>query len=267
MIVPTISVFFLSLFAWNDLLSAPRFIGSENFQRMVGDPVFAAAIRNTTVHLGVVLPLLMPSAFLLGYFLSRRPRGYGFLAIIFFMPGLLSDAARGMMFTVVYQPDGILNSLLRAVGLGALAHSWLADPATALWTIIGVDLWSGIGFTGVIFAAALSAVPEEIYEAARLDGASTWTIIWRIAYPLTRGFFGLMLMLNFVWLLLGSAQNVLLLTQGGPGSSSMTLSYYLFDQAFVSTRIGYSQAIGALLFVVSLAGMLLIRRSFRQTTG
>jgi multiple sugar transport system permease protein len=263
MVAPLVSMFVLGLFEWNSLLATPRYDGLANFERVLDDPLIRTATKNSLVYVGVSLVLMIPLAFLLGYFLSRKPPGYRVLGVIFFTPGIVSVSARAMMFTGMYQPEGIINRVLEFTGLDGLTRIWLADGQTALWAVIGVELWAGIGFTGVIFASALTAVPEEVYEAARIDGAPTWTIIWRIAYPMTRDFVGLMTMLQFLWLLLGSAQNILLLTRGGPGSSSMTLAYYLYDQAFVSTRLGYSQAIGVLLFVVGFAGMLLIRRAFR----
>jgi multiple sugar transport system permease protein len=263
MIAPLVGMFVLSLFEWDNLLATPTFAGPANFERVLTDPIVRTAAVNSILYVGVSLVVMIPLAFLLGYFLSRKPPGYRILSVIFFTPGIVSVSARAMMFTGVYQPEGILNKALVSLRLGGLSRNWLADEHTALWAIIGVEVWAGIGFTGVIFAAALTAIPEEIFEAARLDGATTWAIIWRVAYPMTRDFVGLMTMLQFLWLLLVSAQNVLLLTQGGPGSSSMTLSYYLFDQAFVSTRMGYSQAIGVVLFIVGFAGMLLIRGAFR----
>lgn len=267
MVVPLASMFVLSLYDWNNLLATPTFGGLGNFERLFSDPIVRTATKNSIIYVGVSLVVMIPLAFLLGYFLSRKPPGYRVLSIIFFTPAIVSVSARAMMFAGMYQPEGIINKTLELVGLDGLTRIWLADGGTALWAIIAVELWAGIGFTGVIFASALSAMPEELYEAARIDGASTWTIIWRIAYPMTRDFVGLLTMLQFLWLLLASAQNVLLLTKGGPGSSSMTLSYYLFDQAFVSTRLGYSQAIGVVLFVVGFAGMLVIRTSFRTREG
>lgn len=265
MIGPLVSMFYLATLDWNSLVSEPAAAGLANFRRLLTDPVFRAAVGNTVLYLLVAVPVMIPLAFLLGFFLSRRPPGYRLLSIIFFTPALVSASARAMIFVGVYLPGGIINDFLRAIGQDAATRPWLADNSTALWSVVAVEIWAGIGFTGVLFAAALSAVPEELYEAARLDGASTWTVIWRIAYPVTRGFVGVMTMLQFLWLLLGSAQNVLLLTHGGPGSASMTLSFYLYNQAFEAGRVGYSQAIGVLLFAVGLAGMLVIRRAFRTS--
>jgi multiple sugar transport system permease protein len=264
MIVPLLSMFYVALLRWDAVLADREFAGLRNFREMAHDPVFHAAARNTALLIGVVLPVMIPLAFLLGFFLSRKPPGYRVLSVIFFTPALISASARAMIFVGVYQPDGILNGVLDTVGLDALKRVWLANGSTALWTIVGVELWSGIGFTAVIFAAALGAVPAEIYEAARTDGATTWQVIWRVAYPISRPFVGLMTMLQFLWLLLANAQNVLLLTKGGPGSSSMTLGYLLYDQAFVSGHLAYSQAIGVVLFGVGLLGMLLIRYAFRE---
>jgi multiple sugar transport system permease protein len=263
MIVPLGAMFYYSLDNWDSLIAPRTYAGFSNFSHMWSDPLFHAALRNTAIQLGVAVPLMLPMAFMLGFFLSRKPPGYRILSVIFFTPGLISTAARATMFVGVFQPFGILNSVLRSIGLGGLQHLWLASNSTALGTVIAVEVWGGIGWTAVLFAAALSAVPEEIYEAARLDGVNTWQLIWRIAYPLTRSFFGLMAMLQFIWLLT-NAQDVLLLTNGGPGSSSMTLGFMLYDQAFNSGNLGYSQAIAVIVFAVGVLGMLLIRASFRD---
>ena len=203
-------------------------------------------------------------AFMLGYFLSLRPPGYRILSVIFFTAALFSLPARAMMFLGVYMPDGILNSFLEAVGLDDWTRVWLADANTAFPAVLAVDLWGGIGFTAVLFAARISGISPEVYEAAEIDGASHWTRMWRITFPMILGYVGVLTMLQFLWLLLLSAQNVLLLTKGGPGNSTMTLSYYMYDQAFESSRIGYSQAIGVLLFVIGLVGVVVIRRVLRE---
>ncbi|GCE16456.1 carbohydrate ABC transporter permease [Dictyobacter kobayashii] len=230
---------------------------------MLNDPIFYVAIRNTAIHIGVVLPILIPLSFLLGYYLSLKPRGYQFLNVVCFTPALMSAAAATMLFIGIYAPNGILNALLNAAHLSSLTHLWNADPSTALGSIIAINLWGGIGFCAVVFSARLSGISSELYEAAQIDGATHWERIRLIAYPMVRDFVGVMTMLQFLGLLLGSAQTVLLLTHGGPGTASTTLGFMLYDEAFVSSHLGYSQAIGVFLFIVGLIGMLLIRRIFR----
>ena len=263
MLWPLINMFSISTLKWESLVQKSQFTGLANYARLLADPHILHAVQNTAIHILVALPGVMFPAFVVGFFLSLRLPGYRLLRLIFFSPAMISVAALAMMFFGVYMPDGILNSILRLVGLGALTRSWLANPSTVLGSIIFLDLWGGIGFYSVLFFAYLSNMPSELYEAARLDGASLWTIQWCIAFPLSRNFFGVASMLHFLWLLTGSAQNVLILTRGGPGDYSLTLGYYLYDQAFITQRLGYSQAIGVVLFAVGILGLVLIRGAFR----
>jgi multiple sugar transport system permease protein len=214
--------------------------------------------------MGMALVLIMPVSFMLGFFLSLRPLGYRLLRTIFFLPGMLSVPALAMIFVGIYLPDGIINHFLRLFGLDALTRVWLADKTTSLAAVIAVDLWGGIGWYAVMFYASLSNINRELYEAAQMDGANYWTIMWRIAFPLSINFFGVMSMLLFLWILMGSAQNVLLLTSGGPGDSSLTLGFYLYRQAFENRYLGYSQTIGVFIFTVGILGTLLIRRLTRS---
>lgn len=197
---------------------------------------------------------------MLGYFLSLCPPGFRILRVIFFSPVIISAAAMSMIFLGVYAPEGILNSLLHSFGLENLTRVWLANRQTALGSVIAVELWAGIGFYAVLFFAALSNVSEEIYEAARLDGANEWVLMWKIALPMVRDFFGVALVLHFLWLLLGSASTVLLLTAGGPGTRTLTLGYYIYELAFISRKLGYSQAVAVVVFMLGVIGLIFIRK-------
>ncbi|MDF2989739.1 MAG: sugar transporter permease [Microbacterium sp.] len=263
MVAPLVAMVVLSFFSWNSLVATPKPNGLDNYAYLFQDQILRVAVVNTILYVGIGLLLIIPFGFLLGFFLSRRPRGHAILSIIFFTPWIVSASARAMMFTGLYQPNGAINSILDAIGLGDLSRVWLADPATALAAVIATEAWAGIGATAVIFSSALGRIPTEVYEAARLDGAGIWREIFSIAAPLSKDFIGLMTMLQFLWLFLGSAGTVLLLTKGGPGSTTMTLSFYLYDQAFVSGRLGYSQTIGVVGLLVGLVGMGLIRYAFR----
>jgi multiple sugar transport system permease protein len=128
-----------------------------------------------------------------------------------------------------------------------------------LFCLVAIDIWGGIGFNSVLFFAALASLPEELYEAAMLDGAGYWTIMWKIAFPLMIDFIGIVTVLQFLGILSGAAY-MILLTNGGPGTATFTLGFYLYDQAFLSHRLGYSQAIGVLLFFIGIIAILLIRR-------
>lgn len=261
---PLVAMFWISLLDWRSLIGRSRFGGLENFASVLADDVFWDAVRNTATQVGIAVPLMIPLSFMLGYYISLNPPGHRVLRVLLFSPALISLAAMGVMFLAVLGPNGLLNAALETVGLDGLTTPWLANRSTALLAIIGVNLWSGIGFTAVLFAARLAAVSPELYQAAELDGCGHWRKMWRIAYPVVRDYFGVLAMLQFLWVLFNSAGLVLLLTNGGPGSASMTLSFLIYDRAFIQSDLGYSQAVGVLLFVVGLAGMFGIRRVFRE---
>jgi multiple sugar transport system permease protein len=260
MIGPLINMFRVSTLDWRGIIKPSTFTGLKNYLRLIEDVHFHRALLNSTIHLVVTSLIVLPVSFMLGFFLSQRPAGYRILRTVFFLPGMLSAPALAMVFLGLYLPDGIINYSLRLVGLDALARVWLADRSTALGAVIAVDLWGGIGWYSVLFFAALSNISKELYEAAQIDGANYWTIVWRIALPMSIDFFGVMTILLFLWILMGSAQNVLLLTSGGPGDSSLTLGFYLYRQAFENRFLGYSQAIGVFIFAIGILGTLLIRR-------
>jgi multiple sugar transport system permease protein len=259
LLAPVGFMFAISLLDWPGLTKPWAFVGVANYVALASDSFFRTAIVNTSIHLVFGIGIIIPVAFVLGYFLAQRPRGHGVFRTIFFTPTMLAVSALAMVFVGVYVQGGILNSILRSLGLESLTRSWLGDTTTALAAIIAVDVWAGVGFYAVLFYASLSGIPDEIYEAARIDGAGRWTSLLRIAVPMSRDFIGIMTMLLFLWILLGAAQNVLLLTKGGPGQVTMTLGYFLYTQAFRAGNIGYSQAIGVFIFAVGLCGMAAIR--------
>lgn len=260
MLWPLINMFYVSTLDWRGIVKPSTFAGLKNYARLFGRRQFYDALKNTGIHILFALPGVVFPGFMLGYFLSQRRPGYRILRTIYFSPVILSRPAAAMLFLGIYLPDGILNTMLRSVGLESWTRIWLADMSTSLGAIIAIDFWGGIGFYAVLFFAVLSNVPHELYEAARLDGAGYWTMMWRIAFPVSLDFFGIAMVLHFTWLLLGAAQNVLLLTEGGPGTSSLTLGFYLYEQAFQTRMLGYSQAIGVFIFFIGIVGMFVIRR-------
>ncbi|MFM9921028.1 carbohydrate ABC transporter permease [Lacisediminihabitans sp. H27-G8] len=260
---PLIAVFVVATLDWPGIIATPSFIGAKNYQTIFDDPVFWMSVRNTFVQLIIVIPVMIPLAFMTGYYVSMKPRGHRILRIILFTPALLSVAAQAIVFLSIFAPTGLLNGALTNVGLSSLVTPWLASDSTALGTVIAVNLWSGIGFTAILFSARLSAVPGEVYEAAELDGARHWRRMWQIAFPIIKDYFGVLTMLQFLWVLFSSAATILLLTDGGPGNASSTLSFLVYSKAFEQNDLGYSQAVGTLLFVLGVIGMVLIRRLLR----
>jgi multiple sugar transport system permease protein len=266
MLWPLLNMFYISTMKWDGLNLPKKFILFDNFTRMISDPKIMAAFRNTGTYLLVGIITIVPLAFVFGFFLSLRKPGYRVFRTIFFTPAMLSVAALAMIFLGVYRPDGMLNSFLNTLGFNFTSRVWLMNPSTALYSLIAIDIWGGVGFNSVLFFAALASMPEELYEAAQLDGAGYWTIMWKIAFPLMIDFIGIVTVLQFLAILSGAAYQILL-TNGGPGDATFTLGFYLYDQAFRSHRLGYSQGIGVLLFFIGIAAIFLIRRIASKLSG
>jgi multiple sugar transport system permease protein len=262
---PMLNMFYISLFRWEGGMLRPKtFAWFSNYVELFQSPDFYNAVGLSALQVLVVLPFTMIPAFALGYFLSLRRPGYRVLRVILFSPALISTAVRAMMFYGIFLPDGLLNGLLRLIGLSQFTHLWIGETETALLSIILIDIWGGIGYNAVLIFTFLSGISHELYEAAQLDGAGPWACMWRIAFPVSLEFFGILTMLEFLWVALGTAGIIFLLTEGGPGTASTTLAYLMYDMAFITFRLGKSQAIAVILFIVGMSAMLLIRRLTRR---
>ncbi len=260
---PLFAMFFIAFLDWGGLAATPTWAGWANFDRMFHDDRILAASKTTAIHLFASLPPMMIISFMIGYFLNLKLPGHRVFRVIMFIPALISLSSLGMMFIAVLGPVGLINGVLESLGFPDAANAWLADSKTALLCVIGVSIWSGTGFNSVLFAARLSAISDDIFAAADLDGANHWHKMWRVAFPISLDYFGVLTMLQFLWTLFGSAGLILILTQGGPGSSTETLSWLVFRFGYKDSSVGYSQAIGILLFVVGSIGLLGIRRVLR----
>ncbi|GAA1007757.1 transporter [Acrocarpospora pleiomorpha] len=261
---PLAAMFVIATLRWKGLLYEPTYIGLDNIARVFADPTFHAAVRNSAIQVAVAIPVMIPLAFMLGYHLNTKPRGYRVLSVLYFSPGLISISMTGMIFYGVLSPNGGVNGLLRGIGLDSWATAWLADPSTALATLIAIDLWRGVGWTAVLFAARLASLPGEVIEAAQIDGAGRLRTMWQVAFPMVKDYVRTLAMLQFLWTLFTSAALILLLTKGGPGTSSTTLSYLVYAKAFSQRDLGYSQVVGVVLLLLGIAGMLLIRALLRS---
>lgn len=263
---PLFAMFAIAFLDWKGLASRPTWSGLDNIARLFRDPGIGVAIVNTFVHLVCTLPVMMVGSFMIGYFLNLRLPGHRVLRVVMFIPALISVSALGMLFVAVLGPVGMVNGVLAQLGLKDLATAWLANPDTAMACLILISIWSGMGFNAVLFAARLSAIDEEIYNAAEIDGANHWQKMWRVAFPIAEDYFGVILMLQYLWTLFGTAGLILILTGGGPGQATSTLSWLVFHYGYEASRVGYSQAIGILLFILGVVGLVVIRRAFRPRT-
>lgn len=248
-IFPALWALWLSLEKW-DGFSQATFVGAGNYQKLITDEDFWAAVRNT----GLYTVLFVPASVLLGLFLAvalnRKIRFIGVYRTAIFVPFVASAAATGILATYLFSPQyGLINNVLRR--LGVPAQGWLEDPHQAMVVIAIMSLWGQAAFTTVIYLAGLQDVPGDLLEAARVDGANRWQSFWRIVWP----HLSPITVFVTIWQTIGAIQLfdlVYTTTRGGPLDATKTIVYFLYEKAFHSLQFGYGSAAAYALFVITL---------------
>ncbi|HEX6674194.1 MAG TPA: sugar ABC transporter permease [Actinomycetes bacterium] len=266
---PFLRAFYLSLTEWSGF-ATPHFVGLRNFHSLLGDPVFWKALRTTLLYTAVTTILQTTLPLLLAVFLNAGWRGSVVFRTLLFIPVVISFVVTALLWQLIYDPNfGSLNRVLHDVGLGALAHPWLADPSTVLPAIIAVSLWQSVGFFMLIFLAGLQGIDLTLYEAARIDGANVRQQFLRITVPMLRTVTGVVVLLNLINGL-NTFDIIYVMTGGGPNRASEVLGTYLYKLAFgtesgATPAFGYATAISMVIFVlcivVTLAQLRIARRA------
>lgn len=244
---PMVSGVWLALLRW-DGIADPVFIGLRNFQRMLSDDQLGEALlHNAQYALGTVVGKIVLSL-LLAVLLTQSLRGRGAYRTALFLPVVMSFVVVSFMWMRMYDYQfGVINTLLRSIGLGAFVQDWLGNPRLALGSEIVVDIWKWYGFHMVIFLAGLQTIPAELYEAARVDGASRIRQFFSITLPLLQP-----VMLINVTVSLAGALNAFdipyLMTEGGPDNATNVLGLHIYQQAFQFNKLGYGAALSYALF-------------------
>jgi raffinose/stachyose/melibiose transport system permease protein len=265
-ILPVVLAAVYSLYNWNGLGPLERFIGIDNYVRALSDPVFLRAIGNNFFILGASLLIQGPLAIGIALLLSRNLRGRTVFRALIFVPYVLAEVIAGLSWKLLLSPRGGVNALLEAVGLGDLTQPWLANPDIALWVMFGILSWKYLGFAILLMLAGLQGVPEELHEAAAIDGANWWQIQWRITLPLLGPTIRIWAFLSMI----GSLQlfdMVWVTTKGGPVGSTDMMAVYMLQNG--QGAPGYGSSIAVILFVISLVVALGFQRVVlrRDTEG
>ena len=226
-----------------------RFVGLENYAHALRDAAFWRSLGNTFTFVIGTIPFTTALALALALAVQPAFRGRTVFRVGLFLPSVVSVVVLSLVFKGLYAPSGSLNGVLRSLGLPA--PSWLLDPDTALPAIMAMDVWSASGYYMVIFLAGLQSIPRELYDAARLEGASSWDCLRHITLPLLRPTLLFVLVVNTVRSLQIFAE-VFVMTRGGPLHRTTTVVYYLYEQAFYRFDLGYASAVGYLLFLLTL---------------
>jgi len=268
-VIPSIMGIYYSFTDWNRFSSEINFVGLRHYRSIFGsDRALWQAIKNTLVFTGVTIVTKTILGLALAMLVSKGIRRFSTVhRAIIYLPAVLPMIVVGIVFKSILNPaTGLLNSSLRSVGLDALTQRWLTDPSLALYSIIAVDTWKGVGFITLLLLAGVESIPREYHEAARIDGASAFAEFRLITLPLLRPVLTVTTVLNLLYGL-KIFDSVFVLTNGGPGYATETVNTVVFKE-FARGQYAVSTALSTVLFIVmTAAGLILIRTMNRQAAS
>ena len=263
---PMIYTFYLSLTDW-DGVSALNFIGLRNFRTLFRDRVFYQSFTNNLKWIGSFITIPIAAGLALAMALNRAIPASKMFKAVFFFPMVLSFVVCGLIWSWMYQPDsGIINSLLRLVGLGSAARGWLSDPSLVIWSIIFVAVWRQVGYVMLLYLAGLQSVNPELVDASKVDGANAWQSFRHVIFPQLTPITVVVVVISVIDSL-RAFDLVYVMTKGGPFNSSSVLATFMYIEAFNNYRMGYGASISVILFAISLLFILIyLLRMLRTET-
>lgn len=268
---PIVYGLYISSCDWR--LDCVRSIGLDNYTRALGDPEMWHALLVTASYALVSVPLQLGLGLALAYLLFQKIRGREGMRVLYFMPYITPTVASAAVWAYLYSPDkGLINAALKLLGLqgprwlgeptgvfqliargaGLTLPEWAAGPSLALVAIVFYTTWVFVGYNITIFLAGLGNIPGQLYDAAKVDGASGWAVFRHITLPLLSPTTYFLLVITVIGTF-KAFNHIYVMTLGGPGNATTTMSLYIFQQLFESNRYGYSAALSVILFVIILA--------------
>ncbi len=252
--LPVVQNFYFSLFRWSAIDPNWKFVGIANYLRIARDAIVLLSLRNNVLYAVISVFFQVFIALMLAAILESRilrPGGVTFFRNSLFLPSVLAITVVGVTWQLIYRPDtGLLNQGLRAFGLDSLTRTWLGEESTAIVSIIMVSQWQWVGYVMILFIVAIQAIPEELFESARIDGANGWQQFINITIPMVREttlvmttitVIGAFKVFDIVWVM----------TAGGPNHASEVLGNYLYRVGFRNDEMGYASALASLLFLIT----------------
>jgi raffinose/stachyose/melibiose transport system permease protein len=261
---------YYGFYRWQGYGTPTDFVGLQNYITILQDPAFQQALMHNAFIVIASLVLQGPAAILLALLLNRKMRGQSVIRVLIFVPYVISEVVVGTGWSLMLSTNGALNGLLKNIGLGALANDWLSNPSIAIWTLMAILTWKYIGFAVILFLAGLQGIPEELYEAAALDGASYWQIQRRITLPLLGptlriwaflSIIGALQLFDLVYIIWGQY------VASTAGTS--TMATYMVANGRNAGNFGYGSAVAVVIFLISLIVALVYQRFVlrRDTEG
>lgn len=251
-------------------IGQPQFVGISNYLRLFKDPIFIIALKNTIIVLLVTILILIPGAFLLSLLMNRNMKGLTLVRAINYAPSIVAPIMVGLIWVFILDPKiGLINVLLDKAGLSSLALEWIGGDKLTPFSVAIVQSWQSLGYIATIFLAGLTLIPEELYEAANIDGATGFQKVVNITIPMLNETFKMNLIL-VITLVFKIFETVLQLTNGGPNHLSEVLVTYMYGMTFTSGEYGYGMSIAVMTLIVTFtcAGMIFgvftIVKKFRE---
>jgi raffinose/stachyose/melibiose transport system permease protein len=268
-LIPIGVALYVSMFKWGGFGPPSDFVGLGNFTRLFQDSVFLGDLWRGLLLIVFSVGIQLPFALAMAVLLNQKLRGRAIYRLLFFAPYVLSEAITGVLFSMIFQPgSGPADHLLNAVGLGSLGGKWFADSSTVLVTLFLVMTWKYFGFHMMLYLAGLQGIPNEVLEAASIDGAGAWQRFRHVTLPLL----GPTIRISIFLSVIGSIQLfdlVWVITRGGPIHSSETMATTMFLFGFKRFEIGYASAISVVILGISVIFALFYQRYVmrRDTEG
>jgi len=252
LVYPMFDSLFISFTKWDGLSPTRSFVGLANYARIFQDPVARLALDNNLIWTAVTLVIPTVLGLLLALGLNQKFRGSTLFRSFFYAPAILPLVGVAGIWSWMYDPNvGLINTTLHYLGLGGLAQQWLGNPATALLSVMIAAIWQGLGFPMVLYLAGLQAIPTELYDAARVDGASPLQQFWHVTMPGLRTTHIIVITLSVI----GSFKVfdlIYAMTYGGPGQATQVLASWMYFQTFQYYNVGYGSALTWIIALISL---------------
>ncbi|MGV3489034.1 MAG: carbohydrate ABC transporter permease [Tuberibacillus sp.] len=260
-IYPLLDGLYLSLFDWSGASEVKTFVGVDNYKQLIHDPIIPKTIlHDYFLVVTKVVGIMVISIFFAVALTQMKIKEAPFYRVIFFFPNIMSVVIIGILWQFIYNPDlGIINSGLKAIGLGSWAKPWLGSLEWALPSLVLPSVWAGIGLFMLMLMGGIMSVPKSLYEAADIDGASGWQQFWRITVPLVWSQIKTSILYIVITTLNGSFIIVQIMTEGGPNNATQVMGSYLYRKAFQEFHFGYGATIGVMILILSLATVLILQ--------
>jgi multiple sugar transport system permease protein len=240
---------------YQNVLSRPQdyhFIGLGNYVRMIHDPIFWLTLKNSVVWVVFSVSIQFVLGFLGALLLNAEFKGRGFLRTLNLLPWIIPGVVVGLVWEYLYQPNyGPINDILRRVGLISVPIAWLSQPAFAMASVIFANIWRGIPFFTIMILAGLQAIPDEVYEAATVDGATVTQRFWNVTLPMLRPIIVVATATRIIWTF-NYADLIFVMTAGGPANATQITSTYTLISAYTDLDFGYAATLSVVLLVIML---------------